>query len=132
MGSPYRHRTTRFMNEGARELLENMRENYLVVKLSNDQFYFPETDCGMSLGDIVRGLSSGEYDFKLPRGGVDTPIAIARISFIDNEAEIVTEKVAEAILDYRVRHDDRRPCPFLDQIMDGWRRRSGLSEEAAQ
>ncbi len=63
------------MNEVARELLENMRENYLVVKLSNDQFYFPETDCGMSLGDIARGLSSGEYDFKLPRGDVDTALS---------------------------------------------------------
>lgn len=137
MTSPYLERPLRSCTQIIREIIANCRETYLVVDLTRaGEPYINEGDFGQSLQAIVRDIADGQYDYPIrvngrPTGNYTTPLAVIRISVRDNEAEDVTDTVAEAVLQRLIDTDDRRPCPFLDEVMPDWRIRSGLKEEAA-
>lgn len=138
MTSSYLEQPIRSQSEVLRGIIGTCAETYLIVDMTRrGEPYVREGDIGQSFRQVVRDLADGQYDFPKFINGHPTkttfeaPLAVIRVSLRDNEAEDVTEKVAEAVLQHLVATNDPRPCPFLDEVMPDWRQRSGLAEEAA-
>lgn len=126
MTSPYLERPLRRRAEMLEDILTYNAGTYVVVGLSRDgEPYAPETDIGQTFNQVVTGLADGQYQKAIP----NTPLAVIRFSCRDNEAEIVTQKVAEAVAERVLedwRHEREIPlseieCPFLDEVWPGWR-----------
>ena len=127
MTSHYLNRPLRPRHVVIAEMLANASDTYLILDLARGEPYFREADLGQSFARVVQDLAEGQYDFRDPKTGhMKSPVAIVRISR-DAPMEDVTEKVAEAILQYLIEHDDvydeegyLKRCPFLDNAMPDW------------
>ena len=121
MSSPYLYRPLRPRSEVMDEILMNALDHYMVVIFDEGRPLFLEQEAGKRFNEIVQELADGQYTF---RDGT-CPLSVIRISLRDCEAEIVTEKVAQAVAERIgkecVYDEELRDCPFLDEVMPDWR-----------
>lgn len=118
MTSPYLTRPLHTQREAINAVIENAI-TFLIVDVARGQPYIREADIGQTFGAVVYDLATGQYDFRNEHGIWETPTAVIRMA-MGETPEIVTEKVADAVLAYVSLHDIK-VCPFLDRTMPDWR-----------
>lgn len=107
----------RSQSQVMRDIIAKSGEQYLIANYGCcGEPYWLDT-FGQSFREIVRDIATGQHDYK----GRTSAFAVVRV-----EPEDITEKVAEAVLDYIIErgpYDEEghlKPCPFLDEVMPTW------------
>lgn len=122
MCSSYLNQERRPLPKVMGDILANALDHYVLAYFDHGEPWFREIDAGIKFDRLVAELAEGQYTY---RDG-DSPVAVVRFSIRDNEAELVTDKVAQAVGDLIAKEDgsrvdEWRQCSFLDVVWPDWK-----------